>query len=200
MCCDHCHREITPGTENTVLDRVKGWVRVCTLCVPFVASIVFGQTSPTQAPPPIINPARSVVQDSGSLGSANTLLSEWYRRQLSQFLVVQDSDDNLVASLTVPPAVPAPARLPEEKPNPENQPHPPEQGSTFVGISGSGAMSNTAAVTTISSWDPPDPAYSSLARIFEPQSSARGVMLKIGPVAPQHRPFLPRARRNCSRS
>jgi hypothetical protein len=52
--CDHCHREITPGTERTVLGGVKHWVRVCALCFPFVASIVFGQTSPPEKAPPVM--------------------------------------------------------------------------------------------------------------------------------------------------
>jgi hypothetical protein len=94
----------------------------------------------------------------------------------------------------------APTLPAEEQPNPHNQPHPPHQGSTFLGISGSGAMANTSSAMTMTTWEPPDPGYSTLARLSERQSSARGVMLKVGSVAPQHRPFLPRARRNCPRS
>jgi hypothetical protein len=52
--CDHCHCEITPGTERTVWDGVKRWVRVCALCFPFAVSVMFGQTSPQEAPPPIM--------------------------------------------------------------------------------------------------------------------------------------------------
>jgi hypothetical protein len=54
MCCEQCHREITPGTERTVWDGVKRWVRVCALCVPFAASIMFGQTSPPDKDPPVM--------------------------------------------------------------------------------------------------------------------------------------------------
>jgi hypothetical protein len=198
MCCDHCNCAIAPGTERIVWDGVKRWARVCTLCVPFVVSIVFGQTSPVQAPPPIIQTGRRVVVDSGS---SSTLSGRYWQQQLNGFFVAgQDSDDNPVASLTVPHNGSTPTLPAEEQPNPDNQPHPPHQGSTFLGISGSGAMANTNSAMTVTTWEPPDPGFSSLARLFERQSSARGVMLKVGSVAPQHRPFLPRARRNCPRS
>jgi hypothetical protein len=196
MCCDHCHGQITPGTEQTFWDSAKHFVWVCATCAAFLISTVsFGQLSPQQQPPPILQATRSVAVDSGSSGS--TLSARYWQQLNGCFLDCQDSDHKQVASLTLPHAGSSPALPGEDKPEPE---HPPHEGSTFVGISGSGVMSNTAAVATISSWDPPDPAYSSLAHIFEPQWSARGVMLKIGPVAPQHCPFLPRARRNCSRS
>lgn len=198
MCCDHCHCEITPGSERTVWDGLKRSVQVCALCFPFVASIVFGQTTPEHAPRPVLRATRAVVVDSGSSGS--TLSERYWQHWNGLALIGQDSDHNPVDSLRVPHDGSAPTIPAEEQPNPDNQPHPPHQGSTFLGISGSGAMANTNAMITVTSWEPPNPAYSPMARIFASESSARGVILKVGSVTPPLRPFLPRARRNCSRS
>jgi hypothetical protein len=193
MCCEHCHREITPGTERTVWYGVKRWVRVCALCLPFATSIAFGEASPPQAPQPVLYTPKCVKVDSGL---SDSTLSSWYLQQkLNGFcLVDHESDDRLpVASLTMPYAGSSPALPGEDHPAPE---HPPE-GSTFNPISGSGAMANTNAAMTVTTWEPPDPGYSTLDRIFASQRAARGVMLGLGSVTRQHRPLVPRARRNC---
>jgi hypothetical protein len=52
--CPSCHHEIAAGTERTILDKVKGCVRVCALCAVFFTSAFFGPISPAQAPPPIL--------------------------------------------------------------------------------------------------------------------------------------------------
>jgi hypothetical protein len=114
---------------------------------------------------------------------------------LVQFRIIQDSDDDQVASLTVPLAVSAPAQIPtDEQPNPDDQPHPPHEGSTFSGVSGSGAMSNTANALLSSSWEPPSTNHSPSFDhfFFEP---AHQITLKVRPVTP--RQFLPRVRGNC---
>jgi hypothetical protein len=100
------------------------------------------------------------------------------------------------ASLTVPRAVSAPARLPKE--NMPEVPHPPHgEGSgelaIFTGISASGMMSNTASAMVSSSWEPPGQSHPPLDRFFV--NPVPHGMLKFGSVTPQ-RP-LPRARRSC---
>lgn len=85
MCCDHCHCEIAPGTERTIWDGVKRWVRVCAVCLPFVASITFGQTSPTQESPPITRYARSISVDSSAGAGGPT---EWRREGGSRNRVI----------------------------------------------------------------------------------------------------------------
>jgi hypothetical protein len=198
MCCDHCHCEITPGTERTFWDSIKHSVWVCAACAAFLISTASpGPTSPQQEPPPILRAARRVVVDSGSSG--NSLSGRYWQHWNDLVLIGQDSDHSPQASLTVPYDGSAPTLPAEEQPNPDNQPHPPHQGSTFLGISGSGAMANTNAAMKVNTWEP-DPGYSPLDQLFESQASVRGVMLKVGSVTPQLRPFLPRARRNCARS
>lgn len=196
MTCDHCHCQISPGSEQTFWDSVKHCVWVCATCAAFLLSTVTpGQLSPQQEPPPIIQATHHVDVDSGSSGST---LSERYWQQLNAFFVIgQDSDDYSVASLTMPRGLSAPTRPAEEQPTPENQPHPPHEGSIFGGVSASGAMANTNAAMTMTTWVPPDPGYSPLDQLFATQASARRVMLKVGSVPPQHHPLLPRARRNC---
>jgi len=193
--CLHCHHEIPPGTERTFWDSVKHHAWVCATCAAFLISAVpAGQLSPQHVPLPILRAARRVEVDSGSSGST---LSVRYRQQLNDFFVAgQDSDAKPMASLTVPHEGPVPTLPRDEQPNPDNQPHPPHQGSTFLGVSGSGAMANTNATITVTSWEPPDPGYSPLARLFASQSSS-SVMLRVGSVTPRHRPLLPLARRNC---
>ena len=195
MCCDHCHCEITPGTERTFWDSIKHSVWVCAACAAFLISTASpGPTSPQQEPPPILRAARRVVVDSGSSG--NTLSGRYWQQMNGFFVAGQDSDDEPVASLMMPHAHSSPAPPGEDRPGPE---HPPE-GSTFNPISGSGAMANTNAAMRVSTWEPPDPGYSPLDQLFASQASVRGVMLKVGSVQLQHRPLLPRARRNCPRS
>jgi hypothetical protein len=198
MCCDHCHSPIQSGTKQTWWDGAKHGVWVCAVCGAALFSAVLpGQASPQHEPLPIFHPVRYEVVDSGSLGTANHFHNEWYRQTLAQFRIIQDSDDDQFASLTVSHAVSAPAHLPEEKPNPENQPHPPHEGPTFAAISGSGAMVNTNAsmMTTVSTWEPaPSQGHTQMDRFFlEP---ARQVMLKVGPETPR-RPLLPRIRGSC---
>jgi hypothetical protein len=89
VCCDHCHREIAPGTERTIWDGVKRWVRVCALCLPFVVSVTFGQDSPTQEPAPIARYSRSILADSGTGGSGPT---EWRREGRSRDFVIVGGD------------------------------------------------------------------------------------------------------------
>jgi hypothetical protein len=54
MCCDRCHRPIQPGTERALWDGLKRRLRVCATCVAFGTSVVFGQISPPEAPPPVM--------------------------------------------------------------------------------------------------------------------------------------------------
>ncbi len=65
MCCDQCHREIDPGTERTVWGGVKRCMWVCAVCFTFIVS-VFGQTSPTEEPPPILLNVGSELGASGN--------------------------------------------------------------------------------------------------------------------------------------
>ena len=186
MCCDHCHCEIAPGTERTVWDGVKRWVRVCALCLPFVASITFGQTSPTQEPAPIPRYIRSTSIDSSTGATEPT---GWRREELSRdFVIVEEHQST------------EPARPPHED-TPE-LPHPPHgEGSgelpIFVGIGASGAMTNVANTAMISpSWEPPDHNHSAMDRFFlETDPHAQHATLKVGSVHAQ-RP-TPRARRSC---
>jgi hypothetical protein len=193
MTCDHCRCQMVPGTERTFWDGVKHCAWVCATCAAFLLSTASpGQLSPQQEPPPILRAARRVVVDSGS--SSSTLGMWYWQQQLNGFsLAGQDSGDKPGASLTEPHGFSSPVLPGEERPGPE---HPPHQGSTFVGISGSGAMANTSSAMRVTSWEPPDPGYSSLDRRFATQSFARRAMLRVGSV-PQNRSFLPRTRRNC---
>ena len=66
--CSNCHHEIAPGTERTCLDKLKQCVRVCALCFAFLTSIVFGQASPTQAPPPLLMTVGSLTVNTNASG------------------------------------------------------------------------------------------------------------------------------------
>jgi hypothetical protein len=101
-----------------------------------------------------------------------------------------------VASLTVPYAVSAPARLPKE--NTPELPHPPHgEGSgelpIFAGVSESGAMTNTSSAMVTISWEPSGQSYPPLDHFFAKPGPP---LLKVASVRPQ-RSLLPRARRSC---
>jgi hypothetical protein len=53
MCCDRCHETITPGSEKTVWDSVRGTLRVCAICCAFLVTAL-GNPSPPHAGPPIM--------------------------------------------------------------------------------------------------------------------------------------------------
>lgn len=194
MCCDHCHCEIAPGTERTIWDGVKRWVRVCAVCLPFVASITFGQTSPTQEPPPIARYARSISVDS-SVGAGGP--TEWRREGWSRNrVIIREMNGDSSCSALVPSessTLPScPTRLPEEdKHEPEHLPE--ESGSTISPINFSGIMANVQAQVTTVSWEPRGQGYSPLDDFF--MKPVPHTTLKVGSV---HAPRpMPRARRSC---
>src|SRR5579872_4548674 len=82
MCCDNCHEPIQPGTERTLWDEVKGYLRVCAICFPFLASAMSPPT-PQQRPAPDFHryhyPTSSNV-DSGSVRPVG-LSTEYWRSQ-----------------------------------------------------------------------------------------------------------------------
>jgi hypothetical protein len=182
MCCAHCHREIAAGT--TVWDGVKRSAQVCAICLSFVASFAFGQTSPAPEPAPLPRYTRSIVFDSGSrpIGSTGVL-------QMMGELNGNTSCPVPSASFTCS------TQLPEgDRDEPEHLPE--ESGSTINPISFSGMMANVHAQVTITSWEPPDRNHSAMDRFFlETDLHAKRSTLKVSSVNIQ-RP-MPRARRSC---
>ena len=189
MCCDRCHGEIAPGTERTVWDGMKRWVRVCAVCLPFFASVTFGQTSPTQEPPPIARYTRSISVDSSSGGGPTGWRPEGWSRN-------REMNGDTSCSASIPSESFAlsscPTRLPEEdKHEPEHLPE--ETGSTINPINFSGMMANVQAQVTTVSWEPRGQGYSPLDHFF--MKPVPHTTLKVSSVHAQ-RP-MPRARRSC---
>jgi hypothetical protein len=185
MCCDHCHREIAPGTERTIWDGVKRWVRVCALCLPFVVSVTFGETSPAPEPPPLLRFTRSPVFDSSSRSIGSGVLP-----------MMGELNGNTSCPVSVPSAsFTCPTQLPEGDGNePEHLPE--ESGSTINPINSSGMISNVQAHVTMTSWEPPDRNHSAMDRFFlETDLHGKYTTLKVGSIHAQ-RP-MPRARRSC---
>ncbi|MGA1988800.1 MAG: hypothetical protein ABSG72_21205 [Candidatus Sulfotelmatobacter sp.] len=95
MCCDRCHHEIAPGTERTLWDAVKGYIRVCAICFPFLASAMPPPTPPQRPAPDFYMynyPASSNINvDSGSVGFG-TRMSVEYWRGLGVNLVGEDTE------------------------------------------------------------------------------------------------------------
>jgi hypothetical protein len=187
MRCDHCHREITPGTERSAwINPLKRVGRVCVTCaILLLPTFTSGQTSPPQEPPPIPRSARRVSVDSGGDSMAGRRREGW-----NGDLLIGENRDTAPAG---------PARLPEK--NTPEVPHPPHgEGSRelpiFVGIGASGRI-NVAITPIVSfSWEPPDQNHSAMDRFFlETDPHAKHTTLKVGPV---HAPRpMPRARRSC---
>lgn len=194
MCCDHCHCEIAPGTERTVWDGMKRWVRVCAVCLPFVACITFGQTSPTQEPSPIARYTRSISVDSstGADGPTGRRRGGWSRNTVT----IGEMNGDTSCSASVPSEAftlsPCPSRPPQEdKHEPEHLPE--ESGSTISPINFSGIMANVQAQVTTVSWEPRGQGYSPLDHFL--MQPVPHTTLKVGSVHAQ-RP-MPRARRSC---
>ncbi len=194
MCCAACHREIASGTERTVWDGVKRWVRVCALCFPFVASTMFGQTSPTQEPAPVPMYPRSIVFDSGS---ASRPLG-WRREEWSgDFVSVgEEMNGDTSCSESIPSSTftlsSCPTQLPEGDKH-EQEHFPEESGSTISPINFSGIMANVQAQVTTVSWEPRAQGHSPLDHFF--MKPVPHTMLKVGSVHAQR--SMPRARRSC---
>ncbi len=72
MCCDQCQQPIQPGTERPAwIESLQRVGQVCALCFPFVASMVFGQTSPQQRPAPLlVNFASTIIAPNTNTASA----------------------------------------------------------------------------------------------------------------------------------
>ena len=191
MCCDHCHCEITPGTERSAwISPLKRVGRVCVTCaILLLPTFTSGQTSPPQEPPPILRSARRVSVDSGGGSMTAGRRREGWNEDL---LIVGESRDTAPAR---------PARLPEENTPEPDLPHPPHgEGSgelpIFVGIGASGGM-NVAITPMVSfSWEPPDQNHSAMDRFFlETDPHTKHTTLKVDSAKAQ-RP-MPRARRSC---
>ena len=200
MCCERCRCEIAPGTARTIWDGATRWVRVCTLCVPFVASIIFGQTSPALEPAPVLRYTRSVAVDSGASATdpIDWRSEGWSGVAFYAGKFVETCDAETLGSLFT---VSCPSPLRDE--NTPELPHPPHgEGSgelpIFVGIGASGAMSNVVnTAMASSSWEPPDQNHSATGGFFlETDPHAKHMPLKVGSVGAQ-RPMMPRIRRSC---